>query len=128
MKPKIKDALAWQQAELLMQPTLIRILDNIRKQLDQSVWEGSYKEVQIPYPGYQLDLTYQTETVSVDIWELCYQVCFLDYEPTHAAVESQEVEIDTNLIDNETGDIAWNRLDEKARRIVEQLFSNLAGR
>jgi len=37
MSPKITDTVAW-QAELLMQPTFIRIIDNIRNQLDESAW------------------------------------------------------------------------------------------
>jgi hypothetical protein len=123
MKPKIKDAIAWQQAELLMQPTLIRVLDNIRKQLEDSPWKGTYQEIQQPFPGYRLDLTCNDQTRSIDIWEVCYQVCFLDYEPTHAAAESREVEIDTSLIDSETGEVDWKQLDEKAKRIVEQLLT-----
>ena len=31
-------------AQTLMQPALIRIIDNIRKQLDASDWEGSYRD------------------------------------------------------------------------------------
>jgi len=43
MSPKITDTVAWQQAELLMQPTFIRIIDNIRNQLDESAWKGTYE-------------------------------------------------------------------------------------
>ncbi len=126
MKPKIKDPVAWQQAELLMQPALIRLLDNIRKQLDQSVWTGTYHEVQTPLPGYQLNLQHNGQQVTVDIWELCYQICFKNYRSTHARHESLEVEIDTSLIENETGDVDWQCLEDKARHIVKQLFANLA--
>jgi hypothetical protein len=35
----------------------------------------------------------------VDLWELCFQVCFHDYSPSHSDLESQEVEIDTGGID-----------------------------
>lgn len=31
-------------AQALMQPALIRIIDNIRKQLDTSDWQGSYRD------------------------------------------------------------------------------------
>lgn len=126
MRPKITNSVAWQQAELLMQPALIRLLDNIRKQLDQSVWTGTYQEVQVPLPGYQLDLQHNGQQVTVDIWELCYQICFKNYRSTHASDESLEVDIDTTLIENETGDIDWQRLEDKARQIVEDLFANLA--
>ncbi len=123
MKPKIKDPIAWKQAELLMQPALIRVLDNIRKQLENSPWKGTYQDIQTPYPGYRLELTCNDKTRSIDIWEVCYQVCFLEYEPTHAPNESREVEIDTNLIDSETGEVDWNSLDQKAMGIVEKLLA-----
>ena len=123
MKPKLKDAIAWKQAELLMQPALIRVLDNIRKQLEDSPWKGSYEQTQTPLPGYRLDLSCNDQTRSVEVWELCYQVCFLQYQPTHAAEESRDVEIDTSLIDSDTGEVDWKRLDDKAKRIVEQLLT-----
>ncbi|MEL7035701.1 MAG: hypothetical protein AAFO04_08820 [Cyanobacteria bacterium J06592_8] len=125
MKPKIKDRVAWQQAEILMQPVLIRLLDNIRKKLEGSVWTGTYEETQVPYPGYRLDLKYNDQQVSVDIWELCYQVCFRNYQPSHASQESQEVEIDTSLID-ETGDVDWTKLEQKTSMIIDNFFNNLS--
>ncbi|MGL5081829.1 MAG: hypothetical protein ACRC8A_10115, partial [Microcoleaceae cyanobacterium] len=94
MRPKIKDQLAWNQAELLMQPALIRVLDNIRKKLENSRWTGTYQTIQIPYPGYRLDLECDSQTIGIDIWELCYHVCFKDYEQAHGSVESRDVEID----------------------------------
>lgn len=125
MKPKIKDPVAWQQAELLMQPALIRLLDNIRKQLDDSIWTGSYQQVQDPLPGYRLELEHNGQHVSVDIWELCYQICFQNYGLTHTAQETLEVEIDMNLIDQEIGDVDWQNLEAKTRQIVQDLFANL---
>lgn len=124
MKPKIKNLIAWQQAELLMQPALIRLIDNIRKQLDESTWTGTYQEVHTPFPGYQLCLEHQGEQRCIDLWELCYQICFINYQPTHLENQSVEVEIDTSLID-ETGDVDWNRLEAKANRLVEDLFAQL---
>lgn len=124
MKPKITNMVAWQQAELLMQPAFLRTIDNIRKQLEQSNWKGTYEEVQYPYPGYLLRLQYQDREMSVNLWEICYQVCFLNYQPTHSELESQEVEIDTSLID-ETGDVDWERLDAKTKDVIEKLFANL---
>jgi hypothetical protein len=124
MKPKITNEIAWQQAELLMQPSLIRLIDNIRKQLDESIWKGTYQEVQIPFPGYQLCLEHQDEKRCVDLWELCYQICFNNYTPTHVEGEGVEVEIDTSLID-ESGDIDWNRLDAKASQLVSDIFAQL---
>jgi hypothetical protein len=36
--------LARHQAQVLLQPALIRVIDNIRKQLDHSAWAGTYKD------------------------------------------------------------------------------------
>ena len=163
MPPKITDPVVWHQAELLMQPAFIRIIDNIRQQLDESAWKGTYQDVQIwpvgttdetkavvtqllqqmesatpmelteieraltqmpaPYPGYNLCLQYQgLEQVSVELWELCYQVCFRNYSPS--LDQSDGIQIDTSLID-ETGDVDWQRLDAKAAELVNQVFANL---
>ena len=163
MPPKITDTVAWQQAELLMQPAFIRVIDHIRKQLDESAWKGTYQNVMIwpvgttdetkalvtqllqqlegaspaklveieqalthmptPHPGYQLSLQHQDQHLNVDLWELCYQVCFRDYNPS-LEQSAYGTEIDTSLID-ETGDVDWQRLDAKAGKLVEQVFANL---
>ena len=164
MLPKITDPAAWQQAEVLMQPAFIRVIDNIRQHLDQSAWKGTYENVLIwpngttdetkalvtqllqqlegaspmelveleqtltqlptPHPGYQLSLQHQDKHFSFDLWEICYQVCFLNYSPSLNASANYTVEIDTSLID-ETGDVDWQRLDAKAGELVEQVFANL---
>ena len=159
MPPKIANPVIWQQAELLMQPAFIRLVDNIRKQLDVSSWKGTYKDILIwpaeateetkavvtklleeieaatpeqaleirdtlsrlpvPHPGYHLCLQRQEQIVSIDLWELCYQVCFINYEP-----ENEVVSIDTSLIE-ETSDVDWQQLDAKAKDVVGQVFANL---
>ncbi len=159
MPPKISDSVAWQQAELLMQPIFIRVIDNIRKLLDVSPWTGTYEDVMIwpantteetkaivtqllqeldtttpekaveirktlsrlpvPHPGYHLCLQRQEQTVYIDMWDLCYQVCFLDY-----ILGDELVNIDTSLIDD-TGDVDWLRLDAKTKGLVEQVFTKL---
>ena len=130
MKPKFKHTLAWEQAQLLMQPALIRVIDNIRKQLDQSSWEGTYQEITTPYPGYLLCLTYSDNSVTVDIWNLCFQVCFHNYYPTSTKIakgeeiSSQEVEIDPSLLDN-IGEVDWQSLETKTQRVIKQVFANL---
>ncbi len=42
--PTFATPLARAKFDQLMQPALIRVIDNIRKQLDQSTWKGSYEE------------------------------------------------------------------------------------
>lgn len=131
MKPQFKTRLAWEQAQLLMQPALIRVLDNIRKQLDISSWQGTYREITEPVPGYLLTLTKDSKTIEVDIWQLCYQVCFQNYTPApqhiFSALEQRsiDVEIDQRLLD-ETGDIDWHLIEAKAQQSVRQIFDNLS--
>lgn len=161
-QPKFANTISWQQAELLMQPAFIRLIDNLRHALDQSSWRGTYEDVQIwpqgtseavkaqvldlqerlkqaspeeaesiaqtldqlptPYPGYHLCLEQQDQKVRVDLWELCYQICFEQYSGSDT--ENPVVVIDTQLID-ETGDVDWNQLDAKTKSIVERLFDSL---
>ncbi len=159
MPPRITNPVTWQQAELLMQPAFIRVVDNIRKHLDTSTWKGTYHDVLIwpanttdeikalvtqllqemetatleqadeiratltdlpmPHPGYHLRLQRQQHQVSIDLWEICYQVCFIDYSPV-----SESVNIDTSLID-EAGEVDWQCLENKTRDLVSQAFANL---
>ena len=169
--PKFPDIETWQQAEQLMQPAFIRLVDNLRKQLEQSSWKGTYEDVQVwaddvgdavrfrvtqlqaelqtasaeeaisieaaltqlpsPYPGYHLHLKQGDRSVTVDLWNLCYQICFQNYDAasgtSHALQESgskKGVSIDAALFE-ETGAVDWNRLDIKTRQVVEQVFASL---
>ncbi|MEH1941456.1 MAG: hypothetical protein V7L01_14735 [Nostoc sp.] len=159
MPPKITNSVSWQQAEILMQPAFIRVIDNIRKSLDESSWTGTYHDVLIwppsttdeikalvtellqametatpqeadeiretlarlpmPHPGYHLRLQRQQQEASIDLWELCYEVCFLEYTP-----QKEVADIDTSLID-ELGEVDWLRLDAKSKELVEQAFAKL---
>ncbi|MDB9447660.1 hypothetical protein [Anabaena sp. CS-542/02] len=161
MPPKITNPFTWQQAELLMQPAFIRVVDNIRKGLDASTWKGTYQDVLIwpasttdeikalvtrllqemetatvekteeiratladlpmPHPGYHLLLQRQQHQVSIDLWEICYQVCFIDYTAANAGAN-----IDPSLIDD-AGEVDWQRLEDKTRDLVSQVFANLPG-
>lgn len=168
--PKFQNLSTWQQAEQLMQPAFIRLVDNIRKQLDQTSWKGSYEEVLVwaegtsdevkaqvlhlreqlgnasaeaaaeierrlaqlpsPYPGYLLSLKQAGREVTVDLWEMCYRICFQNYDVlsgtsrTAMQPDLEGVEVDTSLFD-EDGEVDWNRLDDKTQQIVEQVFASL---
>ncbi len=163
MKPTFSTVESWQQAALLMQPVFIRLIDNIRKQLDTSDWEGSYQNVQVwpegtsleeqshvqslqeqltqaspeeaislqqelnqlpsPLPGYELCLQRGDRHVTVDLWEVCYEICFQNYAAMQQE-RSTPAAVDSDLID-ETGEVDWNRLEIKARRIVSEIFERL---
>ena len=89
MKPKFATEQAWQQAEMLMQPAYIRLVDQIRRQTEENENEilVSYEEVTNPYPSNLLCLQSKVNTrnsdhtdnnqtpplLKVDIWDLC---CF----------------------------------------------------
>jgi len=152
-----------------MQPAFIRLVDNLRKQLEQSTWKGSYEETDVwaegtsdevkatvlhlrsqlatasanevgaieqalaqlpsPYPGYQLHLQQHNCHRTIDLWGLCYQICFEHYDATtgmssDSGHDSSGVKIDSTLFD-ETGDIDWHALDHKTQRIVAQVFLTL---
>jgi hypothetical protein len=138
MKPKFANEQAWQQAEILMQPAYIRLVDQIRRQTEENESEMlvSYEEVTDPYPSNLLclqpkvqasnpDQTGQNQTqplLKVDIWDLCFQVCFVNYEPIAAATE-QLVTIDTSLFDPHSQEVDWSKLDKKAQTTISQVFA-----
>ncbi|MBE9076544.1 hypothetical protein IQ241_04415 [Romeria aff. gracilis LEGE 07310] len=163
--PQFATPLARQQATLMMQPALIRVIDNIRKQLDNSDWRGTYQEdflwpegtderqqqdyfalqkqlstaspeaydrVQAqlqqlpqPMPVYTLCLEKPGEKQRrIDLWELCYRICAQNYDPDSSS--ESRLEIDQTLLDSETGALDWNQLDQKARRLVTEVFADLS--
>jgi hypothetical protein len=125
MQPKFADELAWQQAEFLMQPIYIRIIDRIRQQSETSTWQVSYEEIREPHPINYLCLKSANRQLKFDIWDLCYQVCFLNYDGSHSELESQIVAVDTSLIDLEAQIPDWHRLDNKAKNVIARVFDNL---
>ena len=125
MQPKFADELAWQQAEFLMQPIYIRIIDRIRQQSETSTWQVSYEEIRDPHPINYLCLKSANRQLKFDIWDLCYQVCFLNYDGSHSELESQIVAVDTSLIDMDAQIPDWHRLDNKAKDVIARVFDNL---
>ncbi|QDZ40044.1 hypothetical protein FRE64_08895 [Euhalothece natronophila Z-M001] len=126
MIPKLSNSQAWEQAQLLMQPAYIRVVDNLRKALEDSAWRESYQEVETPIPGYELCLSKQGQDIKVSLWELCFEVCFQDYQRGSVPPDSElQVDIDTGLFDTETGEVDWEKLDQKAQAKIENLFSSL---
>lgn len=160
-KPLFATEIAWEQANLLMQPAFIRLVDNLRKQLETSSWKGDYREVVVwdesvpqetrdrvlllqqelkgtfkpeevaeleaslaampaPELSYELCLSLGDRSVTVDLWELCYRICFLGEPDLNGQTP---VEIDTTLFDE--NEVNWIALDEKTKQIVGQIFDRL---
>jgi hypothetical protein len=147
-----------EQAEQLMQPCLIRVIDNIRKHTETLDWQSDYVEQIIwpgdateaerqrvkdlaaqletadpeqatairqqldqlpaPAPAYELRLSRGDQTASLDIWDLCFQVCFVDYRPQVPAT------VDAALWDG-AGEIDWITLDGKAKALVETAIDQI---
>jgi hypothetical protein len=131
MKPKFANELAWQQAEMLMQPAYIRLVDQIRRYTETSKVNVSYEEVTEPYPSNILilkcsDSAKLTEKgdreLRTDIWELCFQVCFTNYEEMQQGRE-EFAKIDRELFDPVSQEVDWQKLDEKAQGAIGQIFA-----
>jgi hypothetical protein len=122
MKPKFANELAWQQAELLMQPAYIRLVDQIRRQTEESDVEVSYIEVTEPYPSNLLCLNQGDQELKVDIWHLCFQICFTNFEEIREYPD-RPAQIDTSLFDPATAEVDWTKLDNKAQETVAQVFA-----
>ncbi len=166
IKPKFADQDSWQKADMLMQPVLIRTIDNIRKQLEGgTTWQGEYRESPVwseavseatqakvlllqqelktatpeqvddikdalaampsPIPAYELVLTnpQQADAVVVNIWELCYRVCFRN--PDAVIAGEAVAQVDEQLIEADTQEVDWPQLDQKTKTIVGKVFAGL---
>ena len=49
MKPQFATPQAWEQADCLMQPALIRTIDQLRQALETIKWRSRYEEIQDPF-------------------------------------------------------------------------------
>jgi hypothetical protein len=123
MRPQFATELAWQQAEALMQPIYIRIIDRIRQESEGSTLQVSYTEEKIPHLKHYLCLGNGQRQLRFDIWDLCYQVCFTNYIGNLGDDETQVVEVDTTLFDFDGGDIDWVKLDNKAKAVIQRTFT-----
>ncbi|MBV5259641.1 hypothetical protein FLX56_14575 [Synechococcus moorigangaii CMS01] len=124
MQPKFKTRQAWHQAELLLQPAFIRVVDNFRAQLEDSPWSGEYEDIQDPYPGYQLRLKNDNVEKTINIWDLCYQICFQEYPTAAVAGNSCAVDIDETLFED-SGAVDWQALETKTQHLIQSIFTTL---
>ncbi len=76
-------------------------------------------QLPIPHPGYHLLLQRQEQRASIDLWELCYEVCFLNYSSQNSLVT-----VDMGLID-EFGEVDWQNLENKTKELVKRVFEGL---
>lgn len=138
----------WYLAAQLVQPALIRVVDQLRQQLTESAWKSSYETVELwpEHPPYQdpmetepqilywLYLTpkeaiQEMPPISINLWELCYEICFEAYtpvldRPTIQDFQVGEVAVDRSLF-NDNQEVDWHQLDTKAAAVVKNLLDNL---
>ncbi len=117
IQPKFKTRLDYEKANILMQPTFIRVVDNIRKAAESSEWEISYREIEEPFPSYILSQKKGDKIIETNIWFICFQVCFQNYQLD----QSEPVEIDHKLI-NDQGELDWHELEDKTQKLVQNIF------
>jgi hypothetical protein len=163
---------SWEQAEMLMQPAFIRLMDHLRHQLEKSDWAGEYETVnqwpaditpemqtmvttlhalletstslqqqeqieiqlaELPQaiPVHLLHLTKNSDRVTLNLWELCYQICLQHYIPTlsremFVELSPEEMQADTALF-AENGEVDWTTLDQKTAAVVADAFKSLTG-
>ncbi|MGK7941655.1 MAG: hypothetical protein AB4062_16190 [Crocosphaera sp.] len=125
MKPTFRNTTDWEKAEILMQPTFIRVMDNLRKQLEKSNLVATYEEVQDPFPGHQLLLNHGDKSTTISIWEICFKVCFLDYQfsSEQSRQDTTIVDIDSQLF-QEKGEIDWQKLEQKTQKTIQNIIDN----
>lgn len=125
MKPTFKNTTDWEKADILIQPAFIRVMDNLRKELEKTNLVATYEDIQEPFPGYQLILTKENDSVSISIWEICFQVCFTDYQfsSNNSSQASIIVEIDENLF-NGDNEINWQQLEIKTQQTIQTIINN----
>jgi hypothetical protein len=100
----------------LLQQELKSTTDNDRAYDIEQILETLPK----PYPAYEWKLERGEELVTIDVWELCYKICFtLDYDPRI----NSPAQVDNTLFDGD--EVDWTILDEKAKRLVTEILSQL---
>jgi hypothetical protein len=126
MQPRFTQVEDWRSAEALLQPALIRLVDNLRQLLETSSWQGCYEAAESPYPGQILCLCRGSQSLRVNLWQFCFQICCLDYPLTleDGEEETQDVVIDPALLDAD-GAVDWLALDQKTRQVLGDFFDGL---
>jgi hypothetical protein len=117
--PKIKTQREFSQAQILMQPTFIRVVDNIRKESESLNWLISYEEIEEPFPSYIVCLQKDNHQVKKNVWQLCFEICFINY--SEAEDSNEEVKTDQSLFDQD-GELNWQKLETKTKALVQSLF------
>jgi hypothetical protein len=96
---------------------------------DQADIDRQLEDLPQPVPVYLLHLTRAERTKTINLWELCYAICLVDYTPQLERVEfvdlpSEAMQPDRTLLDTR-GEIDWAKLDQKTAQVVQVVFQLL---
>lgn len=132
-KSNYKDVQVWTEGTSEDTKALVM---QLRSQLEDATDEQAeaieqqLSQLPVPFPGYWLYLSRGDHQITVDLWDLCYQICFQNYDSVHGTSHAADepigagVAIEISLFD-ETGEVDWHRLDDKTCQTVEQIFAAL---
>lgn len=114
-----------------MQAEVLYLMDQIEtaEDGDRAALEDQLETLPQPISVYLLHLTKAEQVKTLNLWELCYQICLLDYIPqiertTVVEISLEEISPDQTLLDDE-GEVDWTRLDLKTAQVVQAAFQAL---
>jgi hypothetical protein len=114
-----------------MQAEVLYLMDQIEaaEEGDRAALEYQLETLPQLISVYLLHLTKAEQTKTLNLWELCYQICLLDYVPqiectTVVEIPLEEISPDHTLLDDE-GEVDWTRLDLKTAQVVQAAFQSL---
>lgn len=117
-----------------MQTEVLKLMDRIEavEEEDRPELEQQLEALPQPISVYLLHLTKGAQARTLNLWEMCYQICLMDYvpqleRPTFADIPLEELSPDDALLD-EAGEVDWSRLDLKTAQVVQSAFESLESR
>jgi hypothetical protein len=115
-----------EQAEVLL---LYDRLAAAKNDAQQAEIEDRLQDLPQPVPVYLLHLTQGDRTKTINLWELCYQICLLDYTPhiertIFVDLPLEGVRPDHTLFDA-SGEVDWHLLDLKTAQVIHSVFESL---
>jgi hypothetical protein len=115
-----------EQAEVLV---LYDRLATVKNDAQIEAIEAQLQNFPQPIPVYLLHLTKGDRTKTMNLWELCYQICLVGYTPhiertTFADLPLEDVQPDHTLFDA-SGEVDWPGLDRKTAQVIQSAFESL---
>jgi hypothetical protein len=114
-----------------IQAEVLYLMDQIEavEEGDRAELEQQLEGLPQPISVYLLHLTKAGQARTLNLWEMCYQICLASYtpqleRPTFIDIPLEEILPDYTLLD-EDGEVDWPRLDLKTAHVVQSAFESL---